>query len=191
MKELKKLANAKHEASLAYRDGFDKFWETVKVLPDNRFFEIIDLYVREILTYRFRLGRTNGVKLAAKELFRKALCNEKGYSMDEMVRFAKTYQEIKSRLHTPLFELVEDKGDDSYSDLIDNLPLLGQKTFNSVEAKEYGNASLVRSTILQTALIQGKGFTAFREFVWDGENYNAMNLRDAAKKYVFLSLTSL
>jgi hypothetical protein len=106
-----------------------------------------------------------------------------------MVRFAKTYEEIKRRLYTPLFELVEDKGDDSYSDLIDNLPLLGQKIFNSVETKEYGNASLVRSKILQTALIQGKGFTVFREFVWDGENYNAMSLRDAASKYIYLSLT--
>ncbi len=189
MDKLKDLARAKRSAGFAYKNAFDAFWETVKVLPDKRFFEIIALYVREITEYRFTLGRTDGVETAAKELFRKALCKEKGYSMDELIRFAKTYEEIKRRLYTPLFELVKGKGDDSYGDLIDNLPLLGHKMFKSLEDKDFGNPSVVRGQVtIASGLALGLSDGQAMKFIWEGENYNGMSLRDAAEEYLYLHL---
>ena len=181
---LKTLALAKRAAERAYNQEFDKFWETVQVLSDKRFFEISSRYLDEILLLRFSYGRTNGVEQAAWELFRKALCKEKGYSGDEMIRFAKTYESMKERLYNPLFDVVKDKGDDSYSDLIDNLPLLGPKLFQAMESKEYDNATFFRNKVYAVAKMKGELFHGFFEFVWNGENHNAMSLLEAARKYL-------
>lgn len=181
MTKLKKLAQAKKKATDAFAEEFHK---TVQLLPDDRFFEIVKLYVKEIITFRFHYQRSNGVEQAAQELFRKARCNEEGYSSEELIRFAKTYEAMKGRLYTPLFDVIKDKGDDAYSDLIDNLPLLGQKLFNALETKEYGNHSVVYQKIEETTRKTG----LFFEFIWNGENYHGMTLREAALKHLYHSL---
>jgi hypothetical protein len=188
---LKELAVAKAKAEKAYRQAFEVYWSKVKPIPDDRFFEIVKLYVKEIFTFKFQLGRTDGVEEAAWELFRKALCHEEGYSGDELVKFAKTYEAMKDRLYDPLFDLVEGKGDDGYGDLIDNLPLLGDKLFKSLESKEFGNPTLVRQKIEKAggrafAISEGQAM----KFIWGGENYNSMGLRDAAEKYLYLQYTT-
>jgi hypothetical protein len=190
MNTLKKLAEAKRIADQNYKHGFEEYFAGLALLTDERFFEIAKLYAQEVYTFCFQLARTNGVKQAAWELFRKALCKEKGYSGVEMTRFAKTYEAMKERLYQPLFDLVKDKGDDSYGDLLDNLPLLGAKLFKSLEDKEFGNPSLVRRKIEEAsgrtlAISDGQAM----KFVWEGENYHAMSLREAAEKYCYLSKT--
>jgi len=201
--KLNKLALASREASLKFDHGFLRYWRNVQLLNAHEFFVVVlPLYVRNIITYCFSYGYTDGVKNAAWELFRVALCGEDEKKGEMALRFARTYREIRHRFSTPLFEVIQCKSDDGYGDLIDNLPLLGRDAYDQLVSgyirQEKDVAEIVKSSVLDVnPLWNALGATsgipmakkAFR-FIWDGENYNAMALEDAAKEYVLATCLS-
>ena len=151
------------------------------------------------MVYRFGYGRSNGVKQAAWEIFRKALCGEGDLKSGELIMFAKTYESMKSRLYQSLFDIIEDKSDDGYSDLLDNLPLVGQELFMALERKDYGSSHKIREEmhnaidpLVKKAFPLGdfnrdkqeEMVLRVRATIWHGENYHSSSLRDAAQKYI-------
>ena len=122
-------ARAFRAAERDYHAAFqDYFANHTAALPDERFWRIQSVFTREVVRFRFGYGRTNGVEQAARELFRKPLAGDfdgRGhevvmrYSLHEAIQFAKTWRQYKGRLYQPLFEVVKDRGDDAYGDLLD------------------------------------------------------------------------
>lgn len=180
--QLAALARMKKCAEDAFEHGFDEYMHELEFLPDDRFFEIVELYLKEVVGFRLRRGNTNGVGMAAWELFRKALCGEQGYDGIEMLRFAKTYGAVRQRLYTPLFDVVKSRGDDGYGDLLDNLPLLGQEAYVAMLGGKYSEDDILNEAMK----VEERNFFSF---VWRGENYHKESLWDAASKYCFFHLT--
>jgi len=190
-KDLQKLAVQQKAATQAYGQAFDKFLRELEPLPLPRFFAIAKKYFEEILRFHFELDRKHvGVKHAAEELFRKALVKEEGHvKTEDLLRFANQWRSVSHNLHDPLFDIIKGKGDDSYGDLLDNLPLLGYEAYQTLERKDYGNMDRVKWFIGITVekLIRGQkriDYADVYHFVWNGENYHSMMLHEAAEAHV-------
>ena len=128
MYDLRLKAMAYREAKENYGTAFrDYFTNQVTELPEDRFWELQAVLRGKVCTFRFGYKRTNGVEQAASEFFRKPLASDFGkapsYSLDEAISFAKSWQGWRGRLYQPLFDVVEDRGEDAYGDLLDVLPL--------------------------------------------------------------------
>ena len=166
----------------------DYFANEVTSLPDDQFWQLQQVFVREVVTFRFSYGRTNGIDQAARELFRKPLAsdfNGRGtgevprYSMHEAIQFAKTWRELTRRLYQPLFDVVEDRGDDAYGDLLDALPLSGRDVIEKSLAKEIGNCGQFEQAVRDVC----KECPQMAELILHGESYIASSLCDAAREY--------
>ncbi|MDP6717947.1 MAG: hypothetical protein QGF59_04820, partial [Pirellulaceae bacterium] len=125
----------------------------------------------------------NGVEQAAGEFFRKPLANDFGkaptYSLEEAISFAKSWQGWRGRLYEPLFDVVEDRGDDAYGDLLDALPLAGRDLVGKAQAGEFGNQQQ-----FDAAVLEGYGGNdQLAKLILHGENYVAMSLCDGAQEY--------
>jgi rubrerythrin len=60
------------------------------------------------------------------------------------MRFAKTYERKAASLYKPLFEVAEGRGDDSYGDLLDNLPLIGREAYEKALNGYFGNEEALK-----------------------------------------------
>ena len=133
---VKKVASAFRAAQENYHDAFrDYFANEITSLPDDQFWQLQPVFRDDVITFRFAYKRTNGMEQAARELFRKPLAGDfKGRgngdvprnSLHEAMQFAKTWRNLQSHLYQPLFDIVQDRGDDAYGDLLDALPLAGR-----------------------------------------------------------------
>lgn len=180
--ELRDLAIA-YRASLAnYAKAFRRhFHDSVTVLTDDRFWALQPVFRSEVCKFRFNYGRSNGVEQAARELFRKPLAGDfddsPTYTLDEAVQFAKTWPSIQNRLYRPLFDVVQDRGDDAYGDLLDSLPLAGREVVEKAIAGDFANERQFESAVLEGCA----GDETLAKFILHGENYAAMALADAAR----------
>jgi hypothetical protein len=176
------LAIAKHTADVTYHEGFRAYMDDLDCLNDDRFWDILNKF-RSLLN-RKRLSTT----LAVDELFR--LANEtdlvaqaeeyqergidvgdNNYSTLETIRFAKTYRVKAAALYKPLFDVIEGRGDDSYGDLLDNLPLMGQDMYKQLigngEKSNYGNHSVFESAVKDVILLEDFGSDTDKALAWD------------------------
>jgi hypothetical protein len=184
MQDLNQKAIAYCEAKKQYNTAFrDYFANQVTELPEDRFWELQAVFQRDVCTFRFGYKRTNGVEQAAGEFFRKPLANDFGkaptYSLEEAISFAKSWQGWRGRLYEPLFDVVEDRGDDAYGDLLDALPLAGRDLVGKAQAGEFGNQQQ-----FDAAVLEGYGGNdQLAKLILHGENYVAMSLCDGAQEY--------
>ena len=185
------LAVEMEASNRAFEKAFVHFMNGVPLLERDKFFHIAAMYREEIVSFKFRLNRSNGVKQAAWEIFRCAICENPNYNGEELIQFAKTYDTMKSKLYKPLFDVVEGKGDDGYSDLLDNLPLVGQELYEALERKDYGTTRKIQAEIRAelTGMLANRKkpemlVDKMEKFIWNGENYNGMMLMDACKKNI-------
>lgn len=147
---------------------FRAFFEAQKPLSADRFWELLPLFRSEIVhQYQFN------VKNAAYEFFRKPACDAVSYTLDEALRFAVTYRQMSEALYTPLFDVITDRGDDSYGDLLDAMPLAGRVIYEKCLSKYYGNNVAIESAI-------GDEIPKLARFIMRGENYIRSTLNDAA-----------
>ena len=169
----------------AFRDYFDG---EITPLPEDRFWQLQRVFVREVVTYRFGYGRSNGVEQAARELFRKPLADDfhgRGdddaprYSLREAIQFARSWRELSRRLYRPLFDVVEGRGDDAYGDLLDALPLAGREVVHKSLDHAYGNHRQFEQDVRDACGDQPR----LAELILHGENYVAMALMEAAQEY--------
>lgn len=185
---LNNLARKKLEAEKAYREAWDKARETTERLDVDRFWAIMDLWKSSVI----RMGRDS--KQACDELFRQCVCGElivRGktraagggkVTFDELVRFIENYEAITSALYGHLFDVVDGKGDDSYGDLCDSLPLVGREGVKDLLAlrNDQENNEAVVSIIEYNCV--GHDKDEWVHFIWDGENYFRMFLEDEARR---------
>jgi len=160
----------------------------VAVLSDDRFWQIQAVFVREVICFRFGYNRTNGVEQAAREMFRKPLAGDFSsrddqpplqYTLAEATQFAKSWQQLSRRLYRPLFDLVTDRGDDSYGDLLDALPLAGRTVIETSLAGGYRDHACFEQAV-RTACHPCPQLAAL---ILHGEQYIGMLLGDAARDY--------
>lgn len=168
--ELISAAVCVHQANKDYESQWIKFWLSIRPVKKTRFWELLNLFRKEVEVFCFNYKRTNGVEDAAWEFFRKALVGQASYSAQEAYGFVKAYEKVKSILdkrHASLFDYCGD----GFGDLIDSLPLAGEEFFG----RKFSTESELHSAIKELS----GGWAAFIE----GENYVEMMLEDAAKKY--------
>ena len=185
MEHLKQAASDFRVAQQAYHAAFRAFFDGLPALQDDRFWQLQPLLVQEVGQFRFKYGRTNGVEQAAQELFRKPLADNVaagsqggcGYSLHEAVGFAKAWEGFRRRLYRPLFDVVEDRSDDGYGDLLDGLPLAGRQVVDGALAGEFGNHRQFEQAV-ESACQTTPGLA---ELILQGENYLAMHLFEAGQ----------
>jgi hypothetical protein len=201
------LAIAKHTADVTYHEGFRAYMDDLDCLNDDRFWDILNKF-RSLLN-RKGLSTT----LAVDELFRLAtetdavatdaeLSIGQSDSTLETIRFAKTYRVKAAALYKPLFDVIEGRGDDSYGDLLDNLPLMGQDMYKQLigngEKSNYGNNSVFESAVKDVILIEEENRHSrkllslnaledrMRKHILQGENYNGLRLAEQAeRRFIF------
>lgn len=92
---------------------------------------------------------------------------------EKVAAFSKTYAKVSANLSRHLFESDLDRGDDSFSDLCDSLPLAGRDVYDLIMAKERWSTSALENTV----------GAAHRKFICHGENYIRMFLSDNLVKW--------
>jgi len=158
-------------AKFRHNRSFEDFFATVKSMGQKKFWEVMDLFKREIETFVFEYKRTNGVEQAARELFRKVLCKQIPYSMLDLCEFVVAYEKTERSLEKRCRHAVDLHGD-SYCDFFDSLPVVGKELMSQ---KSWSQAEL--------QCFWNRLDPKWKTFV-EGENYVWMQLKDAAKEYV-------
>lgn len=179
-------------AQESYHTAFrDHFANDIEALMDERFWQLHTVFLREVVLYRIAYGRSHGIGQAAEELFRKPLAGdfrgygESGadkplhYSMTEAIQFAKSWQRLSRRLYEPLFNVVEDRSDDAYGDLLDALPLARREVAENSLGRMYGNGEQFEEAVRDAC----GGHPELAQLILRGENYVGMALQDAARDY--------
>lgn len=189
--DLNRLAREKQKADAAYDKAFRRYTaEHDELLPVKRFWDIVE-YLRTQIMYA---GRDSNYY--CDELFRQCICDTlevsgKKVTFDELIKFCNNWDAVVSELHRTLFEVIEDKGDDGYGDLCDNLPLVGRagvKKLLGFTPENHANGDV--KTVIAEAVPQCKRRPEFAkdkwlQFVWNGENYWSMSLsNEAQRRYV-------
>lgn len=98
--------------------------------------------------------------------------------MEEAIQFAKSWQGWRGKLYQPLFNVVKDRGDDAYGDLLDALPLVGREVVQEVLGSEFGNQEQFDAAVF----VGCDGSKQLTELILHGENYVGMTLADAAQE---------
>lgn len=189
MSNLHDLALAFRQAETEYNTAFRQYLsDELSDLPDDRFWQLQPALRQEVLRFRFSHARTNGVEQAAREFFRKPLAGDFSgveYTMEDAIRFAKTWRSVSRRLYEPLFDVVKDRGDDAYGDLLDAVPLAGREVVEKSIRREFGNHEQFDAAVLNGC----DGDQRPCELILRGENYVGMSLADAAREYFAFSVT--
>ena len=200
MNNVTQAARAFCRARRTYHTQFrDYFQCQVQTLNTDRFWQLQSVFAYEVYNSRFGYDRTNGVEQAAGEFFRKPSAGHFAaygrrdvpvYTLDEAVRFARTWRHITNQLYQPLFDVVSDRGDDAYGDLLDSLPLAGRDIVGrALRAGGRNSTGLSGNAQLEQAVTQAcieQDRCEFAELILHGENYISMHLAEAAQKYFAL-----
>ena len=210
------LAIAKHTADVTYHEGFRAYMDDLDCLNDDRFWAILNKF-RSLLNRKslsttlavdelFRLATETDLVAQAEEYQERGIdVGDNNYSTLETIRFAKTYRVKAAALCKPLFDVIEGRGDDSYGDLLDNLPLMGQDMYKQLigngEKSNYRNHSVFESAVKDVILLEDFGSDTDKALAWDeykgdknrmrkhvlqGENYNGLRLAEQAeRRFIF------
>lgn len=161
------------------RESFDSAWslDDIPTLDPDKFWSLLKTFSQLLKT---RIPRPDAVKEAAHELFRLQAVDEiVGTSFDDLLSFVSHWEAIVDKLYTELFDVVTDKSDDSYHDLCDSLPLAGRHTVGQIldgKAVSNGDIRFLIDSHDDSMLV----------YIWNGENYIRMALRDTAKKWFLI-----
>lgn len=175
---LHRLAAAKFKADEAYEDAWSR--KQVELMHPDRFWPILDAFVK--IVGNRDLNQRDASKNACDELYRRCVCGElQGVTFDDLIQFNANWNALSSELHTALFNTVTGKGDDSYGDLCDSLPLIGRENVTRLlNDGTLTNDDIV--DIIENSRPIGTNKDVWREFVWEGENYFTMFLEDEARE---------
>ena len=198
--DLVEVTNTFTEAKTRREVLFRKFMLTVGTLETDRFWELLNIY-RDILLSNHRKFDT---EIACDEFFRRSTCisgvnvryfgddppkegeTEGGYTYLEALSFVRSYQTHVSKVYKALDGLELERGDDSYSDLCDSFPLLGQSLFNMAISGKIKDVDKCVNDLAKTE--QDK---LLAQHVLHGENYNWMCLEIEAEERLACHLRNL
>lgn len=197
LKEAQKVAIAAHsESRQTYRLAFRKWFHSLDLLDDKRFWSLLNHYRLEVILGIVRGVRVKDIADAAHEFFRKSVTHDGDWSYEEAAAFAVTYRAKMVATNDPLYDTITDRGDDAYSDLLDSLPLVGPEIYQrSLEGDFSRNATFEKAvreslsrTVADTLIDAEEGdlkhhIAAVQQFVLHGENYNATSLEEKAEQF--------
>lgn len=147
----------------------DKFWAMQQL-----FTPVVSMYVRN----------HRSVEATCEEFFRLRAIGEITPTFDDMLGFVNYWEDLSDALYKSCGDIITDRGDDGYGDLMDNLPLLSRASVRSILEGKFKEANDIRYATLEDYDQCPKMLS----FIWGGENYFAMHLNSAAKKWYELSI---
>lgn len=156
-----------------YIDNAPKFQDGIR---DPRFDKILSKY-RELIL----LHSHNRSEKAAHELCRLACTGQSDadWTLEEIASFIKTWCLISDKIDEKITDLPNvNRGDDSYGDLLDSFPLVGEEIMVPVIKGVFKDFKDIEKAIKDR---HGKEIA---KFVLNGENYNRMMLTDKLKYFI-------
>ena len=183
---LNQAAQQFRAAQASYQAAFRAYFDELAPLADPQFWQLQPIFTEEVCRFRFRYGRTQGVEQAAEELFRRPLAaacgagneNRCDYSLEDATRFAKAWEGLRRRLYRPLFDIIEDRSDDGYGDLLDALPLAGAGVVEAALQGALANHQQFEHAVREAC----QRCPQLANLILEGENYVGMHLYDAAQQ---------
>jgi hypothetical protein len=180
--EIMKQAKAFSDARSEFDENFMDFRRGVPPMQPEHFWPVV-VQFREVLLDTMTHRKEGYVEAAANEFMR--LAAVKDGDIASAVHFALSWSHYKHKAYAACEKapFSFDRGDDSFSDLMDALPLMGQMLNRKVCLGRI--ESLAEFNEIVAATCDGAG-RVLEEVVLRGENYFAMSLEDAAQKWVVL-----
>jgi hypothetical protein len=200
-RDLRVFSAHKALADHSYDRAFSAWLHKLPPLPDETFWRVGAAYSRQVFESavlgRKRNGRF-GVKMAADELFRLARAREADYSLFDCVRFAARWDHFDEVASGGLEGVELNRGDDSFGDLCDSVPLCGASVMAALKAGKVKTEKDLDDLVMTetSALVllwggDGKNAERFFKLVVNGENYNSMTLTEQAKEDVVIEAAGL
>lgn len=177
-------AAAARDAENQYESQFNVWADSVTPLAPEHFWpEVAKL--REIWA-----ESDYDAERAADEYLRQAKCESED-RFAAAVHFAVSYGKYVHQLHKACVNIYSgwERGDDSYSDLMDSLPMAGQDVHGKVISGEYFDDDEVEIDDLEEAVKQTVGLGCANKIL-HGEHYMASSLEAKARDRMKFVLTS-
>lgn len=190
------------EASRAFVIAKKGFQATMRALEreiaplgDDEFWPLVEKYREQVLT-GFRLHQES--KAMAHNLLEE---EEEGEARTlKLMAFAKAWGAKKGAAYRPLFDAIQDRGDDGYGDFLDSFPLVGREVYEKALTGCFANEAALEDAArealreLVTAASHSewrddeenaeaaeKALTGLLSHVFNGENYHEMALKEKAR----------
>ena len=190
--ELRAAAAAREKAGKAYDDQFRKYLSALPDLPGDEFWVLVTVLRHLIKKAAAGENGRRAVDRACAEFFRLPLAGEEAklagtarvrYDLTDACRFAKSYGAYGAAADAAFDDAGAElgRGDDSYNDLLDALPLAGEAAYKKVLAAR------PRTEEELNELVRPLG-PFWADFVLEGENYVETTLTRQARKYVASAL---
>lgn len=184
-------ADETRQAEERYSNAFYSWANGVATLKPGLFWREIRR-LRSIWEERRRHGRAPDD--AADEYLRQAQC-ESEERFAEAVHFAVSYRRCSAALSKACGKVLEgwERGDDSFGDLMDSLPLAGRDVFKRIKKGEFfvedeNEDEVVNLEDLEAAVHSAAPKVA--DLILNGENYWASNLEEKARERMKIVLCS-
>lgn len=178
--EIIKQANSVREAENQYERDFDAWARGVPTLDPEHFWPEVERLRRVSDT------RDNNPERTVEEYFREAHCKGEE-ALAKAVHFAVSYRRYCTALSNACNDVVEGwgRGDDSFGDLMDSLPLAGREVFERLRNGDFFDEDedgddVVNLEELETAV--RVAVPKIVERILHGENYWATTLEDEARR---------
>lgn len=175
------LAKEKAAADEVYGVAFRAHLRTFKPMDTSLFWEVIEKF-SENISARLKYG--SGVKDGAHNLLCELVYGnaeeDQMAAWEDMARFLACYELVTHNLSIKMADMPNlDRGDDGYGDLVDSLPLAGQKIVNAITEDDIANSKQLDKALADHPL--GK-------FILEGENYICMSFEKVLLK-AFVSVS--
>jgi hypothetical protein len=184
--DILRQANAFREARSLFDEQFMDWSRGIPPLAPEHFWPMVDQF-RKVVMDTMRYTKESVGKKAANEFLRLAAV-EQG-DIAAAVHFALSWWHYKGKAYAAgdnagfSFE----RGDDSYGDLMDALPLLGQSVNRKLTLGKFDSLREFNEQVRATCgAVGGPMAESLEKLVLYGENYFAMSLNEAAQKWVVI-----
>jgi len=174
-------AHAFLEARQRWEAEFRDWLFGVPPLAPEHFWPMVDEF-REVVIQTMTYSKESVAEKAADEFMRKPA---RGRERSAAIHFALSWSHYKNKAYVAGDKLGFSfgRGDDSYGDLMDAVPLLGQEFSRKLETGWFGNLREFNEKVDATCDVAGR---VLKDVVLHGENYFAMSLEEAARRWVVI-----
>ena len=142
-------------------------------MDDDKFFEMLDV----LSGIMFKSFHKHKPKKAIDEFYRRSLTGSQRFTLEEHCRFITTYKKLNSSMYRIYKDVDMNRGDDSFGDLIDSLPLAGKNIVEKVLSKELMTVEKLENAVRKEFGCDDDVYPhKHASFILDGENYIIMRL---------------
>lgn len=196
--DLKFLAGSATMKKEQFEESARRWMDNVEPMGASDFNIFLDAYRKNVIHALFHRERFDPVDHAADETMRAAVTGENKLDFSKFPSFIRAYRQTKSMLYKALDDCDLGRGDDSYGDLMDSLPLLGVDAIKHIIGGKITSNKTLTIFVNKTCLeyvqkwvgipwndgggdhVKGQNVEQIAEkwalFILNGENYNEMKL---------------